>query len=71
MGARAGWHHIGRLDTGSFTLPLDALALIRTQDSAVVTLTRRNVGQTSSSSADLQLVLAVESRVFRSVTLTP
>jgi hypothetical protein len=58
-------------DFGSFTWPRDALALFAVEGPAVVSLTRRNLGQLWDQQADLYLELAVESQAFRAVALTP
>jgi hypothetical protein len=59
-------------DTGSFTVPAEAIALIEPgHDPALVSVTRRNVGQTASQPADLLLNLALESQVFGDVPLEP
>jgi hypothetical protein len=59
-------------DTGSFAIPTEALALLATHESqALLAVTRRSFGHTSSATADLALDLAVESEVFRTVQPTP
>lgn len=59
-------------DTGGFAISPDVLALIKgTHDQALVTITRRNLGQTRSDPADLVLNLAVESEVFDTVKIEP
>ncbi|NVB83393.1 MAG: hypothetical protein HOV81_33785 [Kofleriaceae bacterium] len=59
-------------DTGSFTIPVEAIALIEGEHETVqVSVTRRNVGQTASQPADLLLNLAVESQVFGDVPFEP
>ena len=58
-------------DSGRFVFPAAALALIDgSDDDATLSVTRRNVGEATSMTADAHLVLAVESKVFRSVSVT-
>jgi hypothetical protein len=60
-------------DSGSFTLTPAALAqlVVHPLDDALLSISRRHVGKTASTLADLMLNLSVESEAFATLQLAP